>query len=93
MSSALSPQFEVFEDDMQSSGEKSDTVETQAHELIETKPRNLFEKCMHFFEVKQHTNTASNRRAESFIESFVYNDDLRPVEEKRRVWDLSLIHI
>lgn len=87
MSSALSPQFEVFEDDMQSSGEKSDTVETQAHELIETKPRNLFEKCMHFFEVKQHTNTASNRRAESFIESFLYNDDLRPVEEKRRVWD------
>ncbi|KAH3899929.1 uridine permease SCDLUD_004245 [Saccharomycodes ludwigii] len=53
----------------------------------ENKIKNFFEKLIDFLEVKQHHNdTANNCKAESVVESFLYNDDLAPVEKGRRVW-------
>lgn len=89
MSDALSPKFDVFEDadlEVESSLEKSDTLETNV-QVSKLSAKNLFQKLVRLVEVKQETNISTNRRAESFIESFIYNDDLRPVESKRRVWD------
>ncbi|BAO41931.1 uridine permease [Kluyveromyces marxianus] len=67
-------------------------VETDSNDAeTETKGKWLrfVDKAIKFLEVKQRTNlsSTSDHRAESFIESFLYNDDLRPVESKRRVWD------
>lgn len=44
-----------------------------------------WEKIMRFLEVKQH-HGGSATRAEGILESYLFNDDLAPVEEKRRVW-------
>ncbi|AGO10912.1 AaceriAFR598Cp [[Ashbya] aceris (nom. inval.)] len=48
-------------------------------------PRNWFERLVRFLEVKQR-HGGSATRAEGIVESFLYNDDLAPVEAKRRSW-------
>ncbi|SCW01792.1 LAFE_0E07360g1_1 [Lachancea fermentati] len=63
------------------------TVEVLDSRLEEndTPPKNFWEKVLRFVEVKQH-HASATRRSESIVESFLYNDDLAPVEAKRRVW-------
>ncbi|CEP60436.1 uridine permease LALA0_S01e10836g [Lachancea lanzarotensis] len=48
--------------------------------------KNWREKIVRFLEVHQ-TKRASANRAENIVESFLFNDDLAPVEAGRRVWD------
>lgn len=67
--------------------EKEDSVDVKELTVESEEKLNWFFNIIRLLEVKQHTNASFNRRAESFIESFVYNDDLRPVEKARRVWD------
>ena len=55
-------------------------------DYVEQEPKNLRERIFRFLEVKQN-HKASNRRSEGIVESFLYNDDLAPVEAGRRVWD------
>ncbi|SCV99673.1 LAFE_0A08372g1_1 [Lachancea fermentati] len=47
--------------------------------------KNRWQRLLGALEVKQHHN-GSNVRAEGILESYLFNDDLAPVEEKRRVW-------
>ncbi|KAL6947192.1 hypothetical protein ACO0QE_002068 [Hanseniaspora vineae] len=45
-------------------------------------------RFLRFLEVKQnHVSGHSGARSEDVLESFLFNDDLKPVEEARRVWD------
>ena len=55
-------------------------------DYVEQEPKNLRERIFRFLEVKQN-HKASTRRSEGIVESFLYNDDLAPVEAGRRVWD------
>ncbi|CDO94335.1 unnamed protein product [Kluyveromyces dobzhanskii CBS 2104] len=90
MSKVLSPEFKVFEKndaELETSSGRSEEIPIETNELSETGPKRWFYKAVKFLEVKQYTNISSNRRAESFIESFIYSDDLRPVESARRIWD------
>lgn len=52
---------------------------------IDEPPKSLWRRTLRFLEVKQH-HDGSNCRAEGIIESFLFNDDLAPVEASRRVW-------
>ena len=49
-------------------------------------PKNTRERIVRFLEVTQHKR-GSNKRAEGIMESFLFNDDLAPVEAGRRIWD------
>ena len=42
------------------------------------------QKIVRFLEVKQEDST--NEKSRSIVETFLYNDDLRPVEKERRTW-------
>lgn len=71
---------------------KNQKLEGQTYEITEithqeddTPPDKWWEKVCRFLEVKQH-HEGSTTRAEGIIESYLFNDDLAPVEEKRRVW-------
>ncbi|KAM3163858.1 hypothetical protein ACU8KH_02335 [Lachancea thermotolerans] len=61
-------------------------VKPEAQSPYDEPPKNWREKTVRFLEVTQHQR-ASNRRAEGIVESFLFNDDLAPVEASRRVWD------
>ncbi|KAL6942896.1 hypothetical protein ACO0RG_001862 [Hanseniaspora osmophila] len=50
--------------------------------------QSIWTKIIKFLEVKQnHVSGTSDSRSEDIMESFLFNDDLKPVEEARRVWD------
>ncbi|AET38479.1 uridine permease Ecym_2781 [Eremothecium cymbalariae DBVPG len=71
------------DDDINYPTQKLDTKVEERY--LNQEPKNFFQKVVRFLEVKQR-HGSSVSRAENVIESFLYNDDLAPVEQKRRVW-------
>ncbi|SCU77949.1 LAMI_0A02894g1_1 [Lachancea mirantina] len=75
LSKRMSQRTQIFDPTLEKMGEEED----------EEPAKNWWTRFLRFVEVKQH-HSASNRRSEGIVESFLYNDDLAPVDAARRVW-------
>lgn len=66
--------------------EKDVIIEESVSSNIDQEDLGLLQKLIRFCEVPQNGRDINGERAESAVAAFLYNDDLRPVENARRKW-------
>lgn len=82
----LRESLEILSEKSSTEKELELSFEQEDEEEKKYEPKNKFLRFFQRLEVKQHHGTLDSR-SESVVESYLYNDDLAPVEAKRRVWD------